>query len=100
MKKLFLFIITFFTFFNYGISQTSHHLKIGFGSCISQDNEQKVWYKVEALHPDYFVFLGDNLYVSTNGYISFDAGNSGLITTESLRSVGILPADLVQNSLK
>jgi hypothetical protein len=50
--------------------------------------------------PSYFYFLGNDLYVSTNGYISFDQGNSDLITTESLRSVGILPADLVQNSLK
>ena len=50
--------------------------------------------------PSYTYFLGNDLYVSTNGFISFDEGNSGLITTESLRSVGILPADLVQNSLK
>lgn len=65
MKKLFLLGISFFTCYGTGISQTTHHLKIGFGSCISQDNEQKVWYKVEALHPDYFVFLGDNLYGDT-----------------------------------
>ncbi|MBX7181144.1 MAG: alkaline phosphatase family protein [Bacteroidia bacterium] len=44
---------------------SQHKIRIGFGSCISQDNEQKIWYKVNDLHPDYFLFLGDNIYGDT-----------------------------------
>lgn len=39
--------------------------RIAFGSCISQNNPQEVWYTVDSFKPDVFVFLGDNLYGDT-----------------------------------
>lgn len=39
--------------------------KIGFGSCISQNDSQKIWYKVIEKQPELFVLLGDNIYGDT-----------------------------------
>ena len=67
------------TLFSFGFLLTQYfsfsqtHLKIGFGSCISQDNDQNVWYKVESLNPDYFVFVGDNIYGDTENMMVLKA---------------------------
>lgn len=50
--------------------------------------------------PGYTFTQGNDLYVSTNGFIGFDLGNSDLIGTDTGRSMGILPANLVQGSLR
>jgi len=39
--------------------------RIAFGSCISQDNPQNIWYTVDSFKPQVFVFLGDNIYGDT-----------------------------------
>jgi alkaline phosphatase D len=39
--------------------------RIVFGSCAGQDRPQPFWGPVNALHPDLFVFLGDNVYADT-----------------------------------
>jgi alkaline phosphatase D len=39
--------------------------RIAFGSCAHQDKDQPVWDAVNALEPDLFVFLGDNVYGDT-----------------------------------
>ena len=36
--------------------------KIAFGSCASQDYPQVVWDAINDVHPDLFIFLGDNVY--------------------------------------
>lgn len=49
----------------YTVVQAQDITRIAFGSCISQNNAQDVWYTVDSLNPDVFVFLGDNLYGDT-----------------------------------
>lgn len=39
--------------------------RIGFGSCAKQDTPQPIWSAVNALEPELFVFLGDNIYGDT-----------------------------------
>ncbi|MCS6933952.1 MAG: alkaline phosphatase family protein [Chitinophagales bacterium] len=39
--------------------------KIAFGSCISQNHPQYIWYKVAEQAPDIFIFCGDNIYGDT-----------------------------------
>ena len=39
--------------------------KIAFGSCASQEYPQVVWDAINDLHPDLFIFLGDNIYADT-----------------------------------
>lgn len=39
--------------------------KIAFGSCVSQDNPQDIWYKVIDQKPELFILLGDNIYGDT-----------------------------------
>jgi len=40
--------------------------RIGFGSCANQGKPQPIWDAVNALKPEVFVFLGDNIYADTN----------------------------------
>jgi alkaline phosphatase D len=39
--------------------------RIAFGACARQDKPQPVWEAINALEPDLFVFLGDNIYGDT-----------------------------------
>ena len=39
--------------------------KIAFGSCASQNFPQVVWDAINEVHPDLFIFLGDNIYADT-----------------------------------
>jgi len=39
--------------------------RIAFGSCASQEYPQVVWDAINDLHPDLFIFLGDNIYADT-----------------------------------
>jgi alkaline phosphatase D len=39
--------------------------RIAFGSCADQDKPQPVWDAINALDPDLFLFLGDNIYADT-----------------------------------
>ena len=39
--------------------------RLTFGSCAHQDKEQPIWEAINALNPDLFVFLGDNIYGDT-----------------------------------
>jgi alkaline phosphatase D len=39
--------------------------RIGFGSCAKQDKPQPVWDAINALEPELFIFLGDNIYGDT-----------------------------------
>ena len=43
----------------------SEELKIAFGSCNKQDKPQPLWDDISATNPDYFLFLGDNIYGDT-----------------------------------
>ena len=36
--------------------------RIAFGSCAHQDNAQPIWESVEAVQPEAFLFIGDNIY--------------------------------------
>lgn len=40
--------------------------RIGFGSCANQNRPQPIWDAVNALKPEVFLFLGDNIYADTN----------------------------------
>jgi len=40
--------------------------RIAFGSCAKQDKEQPIWDAVNALAPELFIFLGDNIYGDTH----------------------------------
>lgn len=40
--------------------------RIAFGSCAHQDKDQPVWDAINALRPDLFLFLGDNIYGDTS----------------------------------
>ncbi|MEX0300179.1 MAG: alkaline phosphatase D family protein [Kordiimonas sp.] len=44
---------------------TSSVARILFGSCANQDKEQPIWAPINALNPDLFIFLGDNIYGDT-----------------------------------
>ena len=46
--------------------QSTH--TVAFGSCLRQWQPQTVWSAVSALHPDAFVFLGDNVYSDIGPY--------------------------------
>ena len=37
-------------------------MKIAFGSCISQDEEQPIWNSIIDENSDMFIFMGDNVY--------------------------------------
>jgi alkaline phosphatase D len=39
--------------------------RIAFGSCAKQDKAQPIWDAINALDPDLFIFLGDNIYGDT-----------------------------------
>jgi alkaline phosphatase D len=39
--------------------------RIGFGSCAKEDKPQPVWDAINALEPELFIFLGDNVYGDT-----------------------------------
>lgn len=41
--------------------------RIAFGSCISQQLDQPIWDSVNALRPELFLFLGDNIYADISG---------------------------------
>src|SRR4051812_45996726 len=40
--------------------------RIGFGSCVHQGKAQPIWDAVNALKPDVFLLLGDNIYADTD----------------------------------
>jgi uncharacterized repeat protein (TIGR02543 family) len=49
----------------------------------------------------YTFYLGNTVYIGTNGYISFDSGQTALSIVDTVgRVLGILPADLVTNSIR
>ncbi|MCJ9428615.1 alkaline phosphatase D family protein [Kordiimonas marina] len=39
--------------------------RILFGSCAHQDKDQPIWTPINAMNPDLFIFLGDNIYADT-----------------------------------
>lgn len=39
--------------------------RIGFGSCVKEDQKQPIWDAVVAAEPQQFIFLGDNIYGDT-----------------------------------
>lgn len=41
------------------------HLRISFGSCNYQHKNQSHWKQIAARKPDYFFFIGDNIYANT-----------------------------------
>ena len=57
------FIISYFLLFN--LLTTFAQTKIAFGSCGHQDKPQPILDVVLKHHPDYFVYLGDNIYSDT-----------------------------------
>ncbi|MDC8784345.1 alkaline phosphatase D family protein [Roseateles koreensis] len=40
----------------------ARRMRIAFGSCARQEKPQPIWQAIAAVHPDLFVFLGDNFY--------------------------------------
>lgn len=36
--------------------------RIGFGSCLKQEDDQSIWNTIAASNPDVFLFIGDNVY--------------------------------------
>ena len=43
----------------------AQHFRIAFGSCGHQDRTLSIFDRVSDLKPDYFIFLGDNVYLDT-----------------------------------
>lgn len=41
------------------------HLRISFGSCNLHYEDQSFWNRIAAKRPDYFFFIGDNIYANT-----------------------------------
>lgn len=66
MKHLFL-AASLLLSFAIKAQQTSDQIltRIGFGSCISQDKPQDIWYEVIKQKPELFIMLGDNIYGDT-----------------------------------
>jgi alkaline phosphatase D len=56
----FLFFIFLFQSLSY-----AQDLKIAFGSCGHQDQTLSIFQNIKEQHPDYFIFLGDNVYADT-----------------------------------
>ena len=49
----------------------------------------------------YTFYFGNTLYIGTNGYIALDSGQSAFSISSTVgRVLGILPADLVTNSIR
>ena len=46
-------------------AQNKRLSRILFGSCAHQDKDQPIWAPINALDPDLFIFLGDNIYGDT-----------------------------------
>jgi alkaline phosphatase D len=84
MRKLLSFLPVFVLM---QVSAQNPITKIGFGSCIGQDNPQEVWYKVDALKPDVFVFLGDNLYGDTKDMALLRAKYEKLFSKPGLKQM-------------
>ena len=55
-------IIYFLFFFSFSYAQD---LKIAFGSCGHQDKSLSIFENIVSSKPDYFIFLGDNVYLDT-----------------------------------
>jgi alkaline phosphatase D len=58
MKNILFFL--FFTSFSF-----SQDLRIAFGSCGHQDKSLSIFENIVSSKPDYFIFLGDNVYLDT-----------------------------------
>jgi alkaline phosphatase D len=66
MKKLYSILILLVLAAAPALAQQDQPLaKIAFGSCASQEYPQVVWDAINNLHPDLFIFLGDNIYADT-----------------------------------
>ena len=52
---------------NYSFAQkTENQIRIAFGSCGHQDHKLPVFNTIADRNPDYFIFLGDNIYGDTD----------------------------------
>jgi alkaline phosphatase D len=58
MKYLFVFFLT-------QSIAVAQDIKIAFGSCGHQDQTLSIFQNIKEQHPDYFIFLGDNVYADT-----------------------------------
>lgn len=59
--------------------------RIAFGSCANQDKDQPIWDAVNAVEPDLFVFLGDNVYGDTRDMQVLQAKYAMLATKPGFR---------------
>ena len=50
---------------NKNINKTNHTTKIAFGSCGFQNHDLPIFNNVVNHNPDFFIFLGDNIYGDT-----------------------------------
>lgn len=55
-------VLSFITFSFLGFSQ---NFKLAFGSCIHQDKSLSILEVISEIQPNYFIFLGDNIYADT-----------------------------------
>ena len=53
-------------------------LRIAFGSCAKQWQNQPIWKTVIAAHPDLFLFLGDAIYADTDGKTAWSVSDGQL----------------------
>ena len=60
--KILYFFLFFLASFCLEANESQDFLKIGFGSCLDQDNPQDIWQPLEKENLDAFFFMGDNVY--------------------------------------
>ena len=67
MKHWFRLVIAYFLLFSVSFSSGQDLTKtiIAFGSCANENEDQPILQKVADLRPDFFIYLGDNIYGDT-----------------------------------
>ena len=67
LQKLYCILFQSIIVLNYSFAQkTENQIRIAFGSCGHQDHKLPVFNTIADRNPDYFIFLGDNIYGDTD----------------------------------
>jgi alkaline phosphatase D len=61
--------------------------RVAFGSCANQDKDQPIWDAVNAVEPDLFIFLGDNVYGDTRDMQVLQAKYAALAAKPGFRQL-------------
>jgi alkaline phosphatase D len=65
IKSILVLLVSVFGFFSNSASQSTKKTTITFGSCAQEYKAQPILGHIADVKPDYFIYLGDNIYGDT-----------------------------------